>query len=45
MTEIVVPNHKAYERLLPEKLLTLPKIGDNFACRELGGSTRQAQIG
>jgi len=34
MAEIVVPNLKAYERLLTEKLLTLPMIGDirsNFA--------------
>jgi Lrp/AsnC family transcriptional regulator, leucine-responsive regulatory protein len=34
MVEIVVPNLKAYERLLTEKLLTLPMIGDirsNFA--------------
>ncbi|MBF9198242.1 Lrp/AsnC family transcriptional regulator [Microvirga terrestris] len=28
MAEIVVPNLKAYERLLSEKLLTLPMIGD-----------------
>jgi Lrp/AsnC family leucine-responsive transcriptional regulator len=28
MAEIVVPNLKAYERLLTEKLLTLPMIGD-----------------
>src|SRR5215213_890359 len=34
MAEIVVPNLKAYERLLTEKLLTLPMVGDirsNFA--------------
>ncbi|MBB3021000.1 Lrp/AsnC family leucine-responsive transcriptional regulator [Microvirga lupini] len=34
MAEIVVPNLKSYERLLTEKLLTLPMIGDirsNFA--------------
>ena len=34
IAEIVVPNLKAYERLLTEKLLTLPMIGDirsNFA--------------
>jgi len=34
MAEIVVPSLKAYERLLTEKLLTLPMIGDirsNFA--------------
>ncbi|MGO4571406.1 Lrp/AsnC family transcriptional regulator [Microvirga sp. 2TAF3] len=28
IAEIVVPNLKAYERLLTEKLLTLPMIGD-----------------
>lgn len=28
VVEIVVPNLKAYERLLTEKLLTLPMIGD-----------------
>ena len=28
MAEIVVPNLKAYERLLTERLLTLPMIGD-----------------
>ena len=34
IVEIVLPNLKAYERLLTEKLLTLPMIGDirsNFA--------------
>ena len=34
LAEIVVPNLKAYERLLTERLLTLPMIGDirsNFA--------------
>lgn len=34
IAEVVVPNLKAYERLLSEKLLTLPMVGDirsNFA--------------
>ena len=38
MVEIVVPNLKAYERLLTEKLLTLPMIGDirsNFALTQV----------
>jgi Lrp/AsnC family leucine-responsive transcriptional regulator len=38
IAEIVVPNLKAYERLLTEKLLTLPMIGDirsNFALTQV----------
>ncbi|MEE1655789.1 Lrp/AsnC family transcriptional regulator [Microvirga sp. CF3062] len=42
MAEIVVPNLKAYERLLTEKLLTLPMIGDirsNFALTRVKSDT------
>ena len=38
IAEIVVPNLKAYERLLTEKLLTLPMVGDirsNFALTQV----------
>ena len=42
MAEIVVPNLKAYERLLTERLLTLPMIGDirsNFALTRVKSDT------
>jgi Lrp/AsnC family leucine-responsive transcriptional regulator len=42
VAEIVVPNLKAYERLLTEKLLTLPMIGDirsNFALSHVKSDT------
>ena len=38
IAEIVVPNLKAYERLLTERLLTLPMVGDfrsNFSLSEV----------
>src|SRR3712207_3020648 len=42
LAEIVVPNLKAYERLLTERLLTLPMIGDirsNFALTRVKSDT------